>query len=237
MNKIWTIAKKEYGTFFGNPTGYIFAGLLFLVVNWMFWGDAFLTGQANLSPYWNVMAFLFSIFIPAISMNLIAEEKKNSTWEILLSMPINETEMVLGKFFGCALYVLTIMILAIPAVVSISMLGRPDTGILIAGVVATLYLAISYLAVGLFTSSLSNQPMVGFLVSAVFLILNSLASQDAFTARLPVFFKGIVEFTSLSVRANHIGSGAITFGDSVFFLSWCMILAVLTVMSLKSRDK
>src|SRR4030043_1273525 len=128
MKNILIIAKKEWLGFFSNGIGYIFAALLMVVSAWMYFSDLFVLGQADLGPLWATMAFLFSVFVPAISMGLIAEEKRNGNWEVILSMPVSEAEMVLGKFLGAGAYLLFTVLLSLPAVITIFWLGETEVG-------------------------------------------------------------------------------------------------------------
>lgn len=237
MNKIITIAKKEWQNNFSNPVGYVFAALLLLVVNWMFYNDFFLVGQANIQPYFSTMAYLFSIFIPAITMGLIADEKKNGNWEIILSMPVNEIQLVVGKILGCGLYILFTIALSLPTAATMYFLGKPDSGVMGGSYLGIIILGWSYLAVGVFMSSLSSQAIVGFLGSAVFLILDNLIGQEVLLTRLPGVIRGVVESLSLAARVGKVESGLITLVDVIFFLSWMMVWTILTVLVLKNRDK
>lgn len=237
MKDILTIAKKEWQSYFTSPVGYVFAALLMVIVNWMYFGDLFVAGQADLRSYWSLMAFLFSIFVPAISMNLIAEEKKNSTWEVLLSLPIREVELVLGKFLGCSLYLLSVIAMSLPAVLTVYVLGKPDAGPIIGGYVGIILLGLAYLSLGMFMSSLSTQAVVGFLGATVTLMINNLLGQEAFLTRMPIILRELVGGLSLSLRSARFSSGLIEIGDLVFFLSWIFVFINLTVIWLKMRDK
>ncbi len=237
MKNIITIAKKEWRNYFSSPVGYVFAGLLLVVVNWLFFSNFFIGGQADLNPYWSNFSLILSLFVPAISMNLIAEEKKNSTWEVLLSLPINEKELVLGKFLGCALYLLFTILLSLPVIITVYVLGKPDVGLIIGGFVGILLLSLSYLSVGIFVSSLSNQAIVGFLGSSVILLVNSLMGQEILLSRVPSFAKDFIGGLSVNFRSANFSSGAISIGDLVFFISWIIIFITLTIISLKSRNK
>ena len=95
----------------------------------------------------------------------------------------------------------------------------------------------AYLSVGLLASSLSNQAMVGFLGATVFLILDNMLGQEVVLARLPIFLKSIASALSLASRAGHFNQGLITLNDVVFFGSWMAVFVILTVISLKTRDK
>lgn len=237
MKKIWIIAKKELQNYVTSPVGYVFAVLLLVVANWVFLSDFFILAQADLKPYWNTLSFLLTIFIPAISMGLLADEKKNSTWEVLLSLPIDEKTLVLGKFLGCGLYLTGVVLMTLPMVLMTYFLGKPDIGVLIGGVVGAWVLSLTYLSIGLFMSSLSGQAMVGFLGTTVFLILNNLIGQETILSRVPTEIRGVIESTSLSAKVANIGSGLINLNDVLFLISTIAIFIILTVVSLKTRDK
>ncbi len=237
MRSIITIAKREFHNYFISPLGYVFTGLLLIVANWMFLGDLFVMNQANMSPYWGVLVFLFSLFVPAISMGLIADEKRNGTWETILSLQVSEDEMVLGKFLGSALYILFPILLSLPMAITLFVIGSPDVGIIVGGYIGVILLALSYLSLGLFMSSLNNQAIVGFLGATVFLVLNNFLGQSSFLVRLPSSIRGVVGGLSLGWRSNKFSSGLIEAGDLVFFFSWIFIFLTLSVLSLKARDK
>ena len=89
MKIIKTIAVKEWRGWWGQPTGYIFAGLLLLVSNWLFFNDLFVLGQADARPLYGTMGLLLAMFVPAVTMGLMADEKRSGTWEVLLTQPVN----------------------------------------------------------------------------------------------------------------------------------------------------
>ncbi len=237
MKQIITIAKKEWLNYFSSSVGYIFAALLLLVNSWLFFGDLFLSGQASLSSYQNTMIFLFSIFVPAISMNLLADEKKNGNWEFILSLPISESKIVLGKLLGCGGYLLYTILLSLPAAITVILLGKPDIGVMICGYLGVIMLGLAYLSVGLFTSSLSNQPIIGFLGATVFLILDNMLGQEVVLIRLPGVLKSIASGISLASRSARFSGGVIESGDVLFFISWIAIFVIMTILSVKNRDK
>lgn len=237
MRIIGTIAKKELSGYLQSPVGYIFAGLLFLVANSLFMSSFFLAGQADLTGYWGIVVYLFTLFIPAISMGLIAEEKKTSTWETLLSLPISETQLVLGKYMGSLGYLFGISLLTVPTIAMIYFLGTPDAGLVGGGYLGVMLLGASYLALGIFSSALSNSPIVGFLVSVVVLLVNNLLGQELLLSHVPGFLKSILSSLSLAYRSGRFQGGLISINDLVFFLSWISIFLTLTVLILKSRDK
>lgn len=237
MKQIWEIAKKEVMNYLNNPVGYIFAGLLYIVVNWLYFSDLFVFGQADLRPYWQTLGFLLGIFIPAVTMGLIAEEKRNGTWEVLLATPINEWQVVAGKYLGSLLYLLNCLALSGITVVIIYILGKPDTGMIIGGFLGMVMMTAAYLATGLFMSTISNQQIVAFISSSVLLMVNDLVGQESVTMRAgPVWGRVLAEM-SLGNRMGKFSNGMIDIGDLVFFISWILIFLILSNLSLKIRDR
>ena len=237
MRKIWAIAKKEIIAVWGNPTGYIFAAILLLVVNAIFFNDLFLSRVADMQLYWRLMTYLLSLFVPAIAMGLIAEEKKSGTWEVLLALPVKEGQMVVGKFMGYALFTLASISLSVTAIVTVLWLGRPDVGLVIGGFWGTVLLAWSYLAIGIFMSSLTTQPIIAFIATTIVLLVNNFMAQDIFTSRLPEAVGRFAGELSLAARSANLSQGLVEVKDITFFVSWIAIFLILTSLNLKARNK
>ncbi len=237
MKKIMILTKKELLNYASSPLGYLFAAVLMVVVNWLFFNDLFLINQADLKNYWGSLTFLMSIFVPAISMGLLADEKKNGTWETILSLPISEVELVVAKFLGSMIYLLLVLAMAIPTIVSVALLGRLDVGLVASGVVASWLLIGAYLATGILMSSLTEQSIVAFLLTTVALLLNNLLGQEVLLSRLPPFIAQVLSGLSLSWRAGRFWSGLLEISDLVFFGSWIIICLNFSILRLKIRDK
>lgn len=237
MKIIKAIAVKEWRGWWTSPTGYIFAGLLLVVANWLFFNDLFVLGQAQTKQLFSTLAFLLSMFVPAIAMGLLADEKKAGTWEVLLTGPVSERQMVMGKFAGAAAYLLSVIAMLIPAAVTVYFLGKPDYGPMAAGFVTTALLSWSYLAVGIFMSSLTSQSVVAFILTALVLVFNNLLSQEVLLSRIPSEWREAVAQLSLSWRAEKMGNGLIELNNLLFFLSFIAIWLILTVIVVKNRDK
>lgn len=237
MKQIWIIAKKEFLTLVGAPTGYIFSGLLIAVSMWIYLNDIFVGGQSTLAPLFSIMVFLFSIFIPAITMGLIADEKKNGNWELLLTLPINETQVVLGKFVGAIIFLISTMVLLVPIVVTMYVIGNPETGVLIGGLVGLFLIGSAYIATGILGSSLTNSSIVAFLATTVFLTINNFIGQGVVLDRMPEMVKEVLGYVSLAMRTINLNSGLIDPVEILFFGSWMAINLILAIMVLKAKDK
>lgn len=225
MKNIWLLAKKELATYFYNPLGYFSAGILIVLANWLFFKDIFLINQASMMSYWSTATFLLSLFIPAMTMGLFADEKKNNTWEILNTLPIKIKDIVWGKFLGCGLFVLFTLFLSLPAAITLLIIGKPMIGLLIGGYLGAILMSLSFLSLGLFVSALFEQALVVYLVTSVILVLNSFLAQ----------FKYFTDI-SLAYRSIKFANGLIDIGDLVFFISWIIIFVSLSIL-IKSRKK
>jgi len=170
-NIVW-VAKKEFRYLTNLPTGYVFAFILIGLASWMFVDDLLLIRVADLRPYWGVLGFMLSLFVPAVAMNLIAGEKRQGTWELMLSWPLTAKDIVLGKFVGALAYVWGTLLLSLVLVASVWWLSGADIGVLLGGLLGTGLLAASYLALGLLVSVLSPSPVVAFLITLVILLLS-----------------------------------------------------------------
>lgn len=225
MKKIWLIAKKELATYFYNPLGYFAAGIVIVLANWLFFKDIFLINQASMVNYWSTATFLLSLFIPAMTMGLFADERKNNTWEILNTLPIKTKDIVWGKFIGCGLFILFTLILSLPVAITLAIIGKPMAGLLIGGYLGAILMSLSFLSLGLFVSALFEQSLIAYLITSVFLVLNSFLAQFKYFANV-----------SLSFRSAKFASGLIDISDLIFFLSWILVFVLLSIL-IKSRRK
>ena len=213
------MAKKELTGYFFNPLGYLSAGVLITLCNWLFFKDLFLINQVSMVPYWTTATFLISLFIPVMTMGLFADEKRNGTWEVLMSLPLRMSDIVWGKFIGSVLFILFILLLSVPVAVTMGFIGMPQIGMLIGGYLGMILLSIAYLSLGLFVSSLCAQPLIAFLITFVALVLNNFLAQ----------FKMFTNF-SLAFRGAKFSAGLIDFGDLFFFISWILIFVIGTII-------
>ena len=165
MRNIRAIARREFFAYFGSPVAYIAISIFLVLLGVTFFfkipfllpkENFFEAKEASLRPLFEWMIFLFTIILPAISMRLLAEERKLGTIELLLTMPVTEVEVVAGKLLGAMgfLGVATGLTLAYP--LTLAFLGHPDPGPVVGGYFGVLLVGSAYLAVGLLASSWTN---------------------------------------------------------------------------------
>lgn len=230
------LLKKEIKSYIYSPAAYVFAFLLIGISVWLFFNDFFVVDQAELEPLLSTLSFLLALFVPAFCMGSLADEKKNGTWEILLSNPISELKLVAAKFFGALFPIWLFILTTFPVCILIMLLGKPDLGVVIGGYIGLFLLAAVYCSVGVFASSLTSSSVIAFLLASMILIVNSIFSQEAILSRLPAAVSRIVTLFSWGSYMPEFESGLIRLSSVVVLISSVTVFISLSVASLKSRN-
>lgn len=234
---IITLFKKEvYYNYLISPLGYVFVALFSVISVWLFVQDLFLINQASLTPLFGIFPFLFLFFLPAITMNLFAEEKKSKTWEVLLTMPVSEKEIVLSKFLAAVVFGIVSILMTTPLLIVVKILGTPDWGIIISSYLGAIFIIGCYVSSGVFFSSLTKNPIIAFLSSTSFFLVNFIAGQENTLSRLPASLSKIVSYFSINFHYQPLTTGNVPLSSLIFFISWVFVFLWLTIVSLKSRD-
>lgn len=238
MKSIWIITKRELQSFFDSLIAYIIL-ILFLgfsgFFTWLYGNDIFLVGQASLQGFFNVAFWTLFFFIPAITMRMLAEEKKTGTIELLLTKAVSDRQVILGKFLACFLLVAIALAFTLPYYITIANIGSVDHGAVWCGYLGLLLMSAAYISIGLFTSSITNNQIVAFLLALfiglfLHLIFNVLAGN--FTGFLGQLFYTL----SLSVHFDSLSRGVIDTKDLVYFASIVVIGVLLAELNLAKRN-
>ena len=168
MHVIWIIAKRELQSFFDSLIAYIML-VLFLgfsgFFTWLYGSDIFFTGQATLEGFFNIAYWTLFFFIPALTMRLIAEEKKTGTLELLLTKAVTDRAVVIGKFLSTFLLIAVALLFTLPYMITVANIGNLDFGQVICGYAGLLLLSSAYISIGLYASSISGNQIVAFLTA------------------------------------------------------------------------
>lgn len=168
MKNIWIIAKKELNSFFDSLMAYIIL-TVFLGISgfftWLYGNDIFFRGQASLQAFFNIAYWTLFFFIPAITMRMIAEEKKTGSIELLLTKAVNDWEVVIGKFLSGLLLILAALFFTLPYYITVSNIGPIDHGAAITGYIGMILFSMALLGIGIFASSITNNQIVAFLLA------------------------------------------------------------------------
>ena len=233
------ILKKEFNSFFASPIAYLVIGL-FLVLNglflWIFKDDFNIlnAGFADLNSFFYLAPWIFLFLIPAITMKSFADEYNNGTIEILKTLPISHWQIVLGKFFASLLLVIVALIPTFIYVYAVYQLGNPvgnlDFGSTIGSYFGLLFLAATYVAIGLFTSTLSKNQIVAFLL-AIFITFFFFYGFDAIATSLDNENFSIKKF-GINEHFKSISRGVIDTRDVIYFISVTFFFLFITKIKL-----
>lgn len=221
MRQIWAITKRELRSFFDSLMAYIML-VLFLgfsgFFTWISGADVFFVKQASLQSFFGIAYWTLFFFIPALTMRLLAEENRSGTIELLLTKPISDWQVVIGKFLSTLILILIAIILTLPYYITIANLGPIDHGAVWSGYLALLLMSGAYIAIGMFASSISNNQIVGFLlalfIGIFFHIIFSILA-GGFTG----IIGSILDYLSMSVHFESMSRGVIDSKDLIYFLS------------------
>ncbi|MGD8307337.1 MAG: ABC transporter permease subunit [Ignavibacteria bacterium] len=238
MKSIWTIAKRELKSFFDSLIAYILL-VVFLGISgfftWLFGSDIFFVGQATLQPFFSIAYFTLFFFIPALTMRMLAEEKRSGTIELLLTKPLTDWNVVLGKFVATLLLILIALALALPYYITVWAIGPVDHGAFWCGYIGLILMSMVYISIGLFASSITNNQIVAFLLAlfiGVFLLIIFNVLSNNFTG----FIGQLLSYLSISTHFDSISRGVIDSRDILYFLSITFLGLVMAETSLSKRN-
>jgi ABC-2 type transport system permease protein len=225
MRNIITVARRELGGYFATPVAVVFI-VIFLVLQGVLTfnlGNFFDRNQADLGPFFNFLPWVFLLLVPALTMRLWAEERRLGTIELLLTLPITQTEAVIGKFLAAWAFCAIALALTFPFVVTVNYLGRADNGVIAAGYLGALLVAGSFLAIGAALSALTKNQVIAFVLAVAVCFLFAVASYPLVTDFLAKTAPALAELARrLSVTERYLSftRGIISLRDGVFFASF-----------------
>ncbi|MCF8302302.1 MAG: ABC transporter permease [Bacteroidales bacterium] len=238
MKKVWIIARRELSAFFDSLMAYIML-VLFLgfsgFFTWLYGSDIFFVGQASLQAFFSIAYWTLFFFIPALTMRLLAEEKRSGTIELLLTKPVNDWQVVVGKFFSTLILIAIALALTLPYYITVANIGNIDHGAVWTGYLGLLLMSASYISIGLFSSSISNNQIVGFLL-ALFIGIFFHIIFGVLAGNFTGVAGQIFNYLDLSTHFESISRGVIDTADLVYFLSIVFIGLILSESVLTKRN-
>jgi gliding motility-associated transport system permease protein len=230
MRNVWTIARREYRHYWLSPIAYLVAlsvllitGIYFVVVVVLVSNQSYMgAGSApNGNFFIQVMSIIFLFAMPALTMRLLADEQRMGTLELLMTAPLREWELVLGKWFGAFLFMMTIIAFTLVFPFALNAMVTPgiDQQLMVSGYIAIILLASVFLAIGtLFSAIFSNQFAAFFATLATLFLLWWVISWPPYV--LPAgTLSDVFNYLALSTRFNNMMGGTLTLSDIVYHLS------------------
>ena len=244
MSSVVAVMKRELASYFATPVAYVFI-VIFLVLASAFTfylGNFYERGQADLEPFFTFHPWLFLFLVPALSMRLWAEERKSGSIELLMTLPIEVWQAVLGKFLAAWAFTTIAIALTFPMWITVNYLGDPDNGVILAAYIGSVLMAGGFLAVGSCISAATKSQVIAFILSVVACFALLLAGfelvLDAFAAWAPQPLVDAVASLSFLTHFANISKGVIDLRDLVYFalLMAVCLYANTIVLHLKKAD-
>ena len=217
MQQVIRICNKELKDYFISPIAYIVISIFLLVTGWFFFTTFFYYNQADLRNFFNLLPITFSFLIPAVTMRLFSEELNVGSYEMLLTLPVTFKHILLGKFLAGVLFVAAALVPTFAYPIFIAFMGQLEWGPVAGGYLGSLLLGASFVAVGLFASSLTRNQIIAFIVGMAICFTLTLIDKMLF------FFPGsllrVIGYLGANFHFQNIAKGIIDSRDIVYFLS------------------
>jgi len=241
MPLLWPLFKREFLSYFRSPIAYVFI-IIFIVASLgctFFLGNFYDSNQASLTPFFMFLPWLYLVLVPAVGMRLWAEERRSGTIEILLTLPVRLTEVVLAKFLAGWAFIAVALALTFPIVLTVNYLGGPDNGVILSGYLGSLLMAGGYLSISCFTSALSKNQVVSFVLSGLICFLIALLGWGVFTSFLSSRFPAeVIQFIASLGFFTHfeqIAKGVLDTRDFIYFFSVIAVGLTLNTWIIAAR--
>jgi ABC-2 type transport system permease protein len=241
MNRVAPVFQRELSQYFNTPLGFIYIDVFLLLTGFFFFElfSFFLAEQASMRNLFQLLPWVYLFFVPAISMRLLAEDKKIGTVEVLMTLPLRDWEVVLAKYFASFVFLTVALLLTFPLILVVKQAATPgvllDYGPVFGGYIAAILMGGAFLAVGIFFSSLTDNQIVAFILSivtmAVFLLIGIPTVAGIFPPGLQKFVLNI----SLISHFYSVERGVIDSRDMLYYLSVIFIFLFATIRMVESR--
>lgn len=241
---MFTLYIKEISSFLNSLIGYIVI-IVFLLINslflWVFPTEFNIPefGYASLESLFLMAPFVFLFLIPAITMRMFSEEKKSGTIEILLTQPLSDLQIILAKYFAGLTLVLISLIPTLVFFVTVYIYGFPAGNVDMGGTwgsyIGLLFLGAAFVAIGLFSSSVTDNQIVAFIISIVITAFSYLGFEIIYS--LDLFGPVDLFIKSLGISAHYasMSRGVIDTRDLIYFISFVAVFILFTKIALESR--
>lgn len=244
MNGVLAVMRRELRSYFLTPVAYVFIIFFLILANAFafYLGSFYERGQADLASFFTFQPWLYLFLVPALSMRLWAEERRSGSIELLMTLPLEIWQSVLGKFLAAWAFTCIAIGLTFPLWITVNYLGQPDNGAILAAYVGSAMMAGGFLAVGACISATTKNQVIAFVLSVVACFLLLLAGYplvlDAFSAWAPQALVDGIASLSFLTHFDSISRGVIDLSDLIYFalLIGCCLYANTIMLQLTKAD-
>lgn len=228
------IFKKEFRSYFYSPIGYVFIAIFFFVASLFFAMYNLFGGSSDINMVFNNMTLIFLFLTPVLTMRLLAEEKNARTDQLLFTSPIKVSSVVLGKFYAAISVFAIAMALTAVYPVILNEFTKPDWGKIISNYIGFIFMGASFVAIGLYISSLTENQIVAAVATFGVLFLLYLIDFFDNVVTTPLI-REIIGFVSITTKFKDFSMGIIDIGAIVYYIGVVVIFVFLTVFHIEKR--
>jgi len=233
MKLILTLARKELSMMLNAPATYVIAVVFLLVNGWLFVSTLFLMNQSTLDTFVRLLPLIFTFLVPALTMRAFSEEFKAGTMEYLATLPIEDHEIIAGKYLAALGLIGLLVAFTVSFPLILLVVGRPDPGQLLGAYVSILGLASFFAAIGIWASAFTRNQVVafiiGFFVCFIFYLLSRMADF------LPGMLSGFVRDLSVETHFDALARGVLDTRDLLYWASGTLFFLVSTLAVVRSK--
>ncbi len=241
MRNVLSIMRRELLAYFTSPIGYLFIMVFVTVSVGLYITTFFAFPVADMRQFFGNLPLMLCIFIPAVTMRVWAEERKENTWEMLLTFPMKAWELVLGKYLASFIFFLIALAATFTVPAMLISLGNPDAGAIAGGYLGTILLGAMFLALGIFVSGFFKDQIVAFVITLLACFLLFLLGTDFVAGTIDATLPGVGSFLSdVLGLLNHYNSftiGVVELVDIAYFLVWTGLFLFLNILYVDGRNR
>ena len=228
------LVRKELCEYFATPMAFAVLGMFWMLSGYFFSFSLIFVSAAHLVTAFHNMSILLMLMIPLLTMRIFAEENKTGTLELLLTLPLSDLDLVMGKFIACVMVLFCMLAGTTTAVIPLILFAQPEIAPIVGGYVGVAFMGIAYIAIGLFISSLCRNQLVAAVVSWAVITLLWFADYGANTGVSPSM-AALLNHLSFSIHYVDLIRGILNRASLVYFGSVIVLLLALTVCSIRLR--
>ena len=225
MKNIKAVFKREFRSYFDSPVAYVFLTAFLVLIGFLTFGVAgfYERRQADLTPFFFWHPWVYLLLVPAATMGSWADERRNGTAELVLTLPVTVTEVLVGKFLAAWAFIGIGLALTFPVALTAGYLGSPDWGVVLCGYIGSILMAGAAAAIGVFASTLSRSSVIGFVVSLAMVFLLMIVGFDPVTTAVanwgvPAAIVDGIASCSLLSHFESLRRGVVDFADIGYYV-------------------
>lgn len=229
---ILAISKKELKGLFDQPAGWILTALFVGVSYYVYFTNLFVIGSADIRPFVSIVPWIFSVFIPAVTMRSIASERRTGTLDLVISYPINEIDLILGKYFGALFFILLSLVATLTLPFSLALVSEPDLGVIAGQYFVLIMLAAAVTSLGIFCSCITRNLIVAYVAGTLLTIVLLSIGAESVISRAPYPLSSLLSDLSLADHLSAGTRGVIDLRDIGYFFALTLLPLTLGHLAL-----